>query len=286
VGSIRRSAAGLAALTMLFAACSTNSSTLAPLIVPTATPVLTPGSAAPVVQAPSAPTAFTATRKTGSVPCPSAGAAGTSCSQTDFVWQSAAASGTTFKIYNAWTGEGPSTCTDVQSEAVAILTPAAGATTAQFFAEIATGGGQACYWITALNAAGESAQVPATSNSPGSAVQAPPEPTNFTATLKPGSVACPSPAPNGGGSCSQTDLAWQSTAAPGTMFDIYRASTGEGGATCTDAQPDEELIMTTPADATTAQFFAEIATGGGQACYWITAINNDGESAQVAAAGQ
>lgn len=119
-----------------------------------------------------------------------------------------------------------------------------------------------------------------------SVLKAPPAPTNFTVTHQPGSVACPSPDPNGGGMCEQTDLTWQSTAAPGTTFGIYVASTGEGGASCTDVQPEEIVAFTTAADATTAQFFGERATGGGETCYWITAVNTAGESAQVPAAGQ
>jgi hypothetical protein len=35
-----------------------------------------------------------------------------------------------------------------------------------------------------------------------------------------------------------------------------------------------------------AKLFAEMATGGGQTCLWITAINDAGESKQVPAVGQ
>jgi hypothetical protein len=83
-----------------------------------------------------------------------------------------------------------------------------------------------------------------------------------------------------------SDLAWQSTALSGTWFKIYEAWTGEGGATCQDAQADELVAITTAPNARTAQVFEEIATGGGARCMWITAVNNVGESAQVPAVGQ
>jgi len=83
-----------------------------------------------------------------------------------------------------------------------------------------------------------------------------------------------------------SDLAWQSTAASGTWFKIYEGWTGEGGATCQDAQATESLAITTAPNARSAKIYEEIATGGGARCMWITAVNNAGESAQVAAAGQ
>jgi hypothetical protein len=167
--SVRRSSTVvLAALALVLAACGSSVSTLAPLITPpaasptiAATPTPATSPAASVGQAPPAPTSFTANLQSGSVPCPSANAAGSSCSQTDLAWQSTAAAGTQFKIYLASTGEGPDTCADVQSTAVVVLQTQPDATSAQLFAEKAVGGGATCYWITAVNSAGESSQVPA-----------------------------------------------------------------------------------------------------------------------------
>ena len=112
----------------------------------------------------------------------------------------------------------------------------------------------------------------------------PPAPTSFTATYRAGSVPCPSP--DDAYSCRAADLAWQSSAASGTWFKIYQSWTGEGGATCTDAQPDESVAIQTAPNARTAVLYNVTATGGGTRCLWITAVNGAGESAQVAAAGQ
>jgi hypothetical protein len=274
--------AGLVVVALLFAACSSSSSTLAPLVTPTNT------TATPVaVGAPPAPTSFTATRKSGSVPCPSAA---DSCSETDLAWQSTAGAGTWFKIYSTGTGEDPAaTCLSVQSQAVSKLNTKPDATNAQVFDPMAVGGGQTCWWITAVNGSGESAQAPAAGNSSSavapSAAAAPPAPTGFTATRKSGSVACPSPDPNGD-SCSQTDFAWQTSADPETGFRIYVAATGEGGgATCMTEQPNATVALEPAPNQRSAQAFDPIAVGGGQMCYWITAVGSSGESAQVPAAG-
>src|SRR5664280_1357393 len=278
----RTSLAGLAAAALLFAACSSSGSSPAPV----ASVATSASAGAPsVVAAPPAPTNFTATRKNGSAPCPSSEE---SCSQTDFAWQASADAGTWFKIYSAGTGEGPdATCSTVQSEAVGKLNSKPGATSARAFDPMATGAGQICYWITAVNGKGESAQVPAAGNevsTPSAADAAPPAPTNFTATRKSGSVPCPANGPDS--PCSQVDFAWQASAGPETGFRIYVAATGEGpDATCLTAQASATVRVETTPDARTAQTIDTMAVGGGQICYWITAVNFSAESGQVAAAG-
>ena len=277
----RTSLAGLAAVVLLVAACSASEITPVPLSTSAnsaaASAAIAPSAAA---GAPSAPTNFTAKQRQGTVPCPSP--ADASCSQTDLAWQSNADASTKFKIYETGTGEGGDTCADVQGDAQVVLETKPGARSAQLFAELAVGGGEACYWITAVNGAGESARVAAASQA--SAPELPPVSTNFTAKQHQGSVPCPSP--NADTSCLQTDLAWQSKADASTSFKIYQGWTGEGGDTCGDAQGDAQVVLQTKPGARSAQLFNEMATGGGESCLWITAINTAGESAQVPAAGQ
>jgi hypothetical protein len=151
--------AGLAAVALLFAACNSSGSSLAPLTTPS-----NASATSAAVAAPPAPTNFTATRKSGSVPCPANGPDGP-CSQVDFAWQASADPGSGFTIYVAATGEGPdATCPTAQANASVRLETKPAARTAQAFDPMATGGGQICYWITAVNSLGESAQVPAAGN--------------------------------------------------------------------------------------------------------------------------
>ena len=283
----RTSLAGLAAVVLLFAACSASEITPVPFSTSTnpaaASAAVVPSAAvAPsaAVGAPAAPTNFTAKQGQGTVPCPSP--ADASCSQTDLAWQSSADASTKFRVYETGTGEGSDTCADVQSTAEVVLETKPGARSAQLFAELAVGGGESCYWITAFNSAGESARVAATIAA--SAPEPPPVPTNFTAKQHQGSVPCPSP--NGDTSCLQTDLTWQSNADASTSFLIYQSWTGEGGATCGDVQADAQVVLQTKAGARSAQLFNEMATGGGESCLWITAHNSAGESVKVPAAGQ
>jgi hypothetical protein len=114
--------------------------------------------------------------------------------------------------------------------------------------------------------------------------QKPAAPTNFTETYHKTSIPCPSP--DSDSYCHMSDLAWHSSAATGTWFKIYESWTGEGGATCEDARTNESLVITTAPNARTAQLYDQMATGGGGHCLWITAVNNVGESAQVAVTGQ
>jgi hypothetical protein len=274
------SMAGLAAVALLLAACGSSASSLAPLRTPT-----NAGATSAAAAAPPAPTNFTATRKSGSVPCPSAE---DSCSQTDLAWQAGADPGTGFRIYWTGTGEGPdATCLTEQASATVKLETKPDARTAQVFDPIAIGGGQICYWITAVNSTGESAQVPAAGNeasAPSAAVAAPSAPTNFTATRKSGSVPCPANGPDS--PCSQVDFAWQASADPGSGFRIYVSATGEGpDATCLTAQATATVRLETEPATRSAQAFDTMAVGGGQICYWITAVNFSAESGQVAAAG-
>jgi hypothetical protein len=279
-----RSLVGLAAAVLLFAGCTTSGSSLAPLVTSdnTAAPpaAVTPSGAPPAgVDLPPAPTNFTAKQREGVVPCPSP--ADASCSQTDLAWQSDADASTWFRIYATGASEGPGTCAKVQGMAEVVLETKPGARSAQLFQELATGGGETCLWIAAVNAAGESVRTAAPEAT--GAPEPPPVPTNFTVTHKQGSVPCPS-AP--GSSCSQTDLSWKSNADASTWFFIYQAWTGEGPTTCGDVESDAELVLDTDPGARSAQLFNEIATGGGMACLWITAVNEAGESAMVAAPGQ
>lgn len=281
----RKSMAGLAAVAMLAAACSSSGSTPGSQTTQAGSTPTSGVAASAAAQVPPAPTNFTATRKTGSAPCPSSEE---SCSQTDFAWQASADAGTWFKIYSAGTGEGPdATCSTVQSEAVGKLNSKPGATTAQVFDPMAVGGGQICYWITAVNGKGESAQVPAAGNevsTPSAAAAAPPPPTGFTATRKNG-VTCPSADPNGD-HCFQDDFTWQASSDPGTGFRIYQASFGlDPEGTCAGVQADAKAVLDAKPAARTAQLFRPMAVGGGSPCLWITAVNNSGESAQVPAAG-
>ena len=160
--------AGLAAVALLLAACSSSGGSLPPLVTPVPTPAPTVAPSA-AVAAPPAPTNFTATRQSGSVPCPSADANGDSCSQVDFAWQASADPGTGFRIYwtgtGTGTGEGPdATCLTEQASATVKLDTKPAARTAQVFDPISVGGGQICYWITAVSSSGESVQVPAAGN--------------------------------------------------------------------------------------------------------------------------
>jgi hypothetical protein len=70
--------------------------------------------------------------------------------------------GTSFRIYAAGTGEDPSaTCLTAQAGATVRLNTQPGATSAQIFDPMATGGGQICWWIASVNDASESAKVAA-----------------------------------------------------------------------------------------------------------------------------
>jgi hypothetical protein len=81
------------------------------------------------------------------------------CTPLDLAWQSTAGAAVWFKIYQAGTGEGDATCKDVQAEQVLVKQTAPGARSDLIYQGHATGGGLMCLWITAGNAAGESAQV-------------------------------------------------------------------------------------------------------------------------------
>ena len=154
----RTSLAGLAIVALLLSACSSGGNSPAPLATSTSA-----GATATVLAAPPVPASFTVTRKSGSVPCPSSDPnSGDSCSQTDFAWQANSDPGTGFRIYSAGTGEDPNaTCQTAQAGATVKLEPKPAARTAQVFDPMAVGGGEICYWITAVNSSGESAQVPA-----------------------------------------------------------------------------------------------------------------------------
>jgi hypothetical protein len=115
----------------------------------------------PPLKTPPAPTNFTDTWH-DPVTCPKGVPSGTICRRMDFAWKSTAAAGTWFKIYQAGTGEGPTTCQQVQASAAVKVQTRPNARSAQIYinGEVATGGGSTCYWVAAVNTAGESARVP------------------------------------------------------------------------------------------------------------------------------
>jgi hypothetical protein len=152
----RRSTIWLVALALVVGACTSAGSTPASQATQSG-----PGPTSAAPQLPPAPTNFSASRHQGSVPCPSPSGGGASRSQTDLAWQSSADPATWFKVYEASTGEGPETCSDVQSQAQVTLETKPAVRSSQLFAEMAVGGGETCLWIVAVNSAGESAQVPA-----------------------------------------------------------------------------------------------------------------------------
>lgn len=169
---IRKSVAVLCAVPLLLAGCSSSSATLPPLMPASgsvmeqspAAPPLTLASGSVMDQAPAAPTDFTALVENGSVPCPSPDPSypDSSCKQTNLAWTYGSAPGTWFRIYRISIGEDPSaTCATSETQASAVLETKPGITSAHLFNEVSVGGGPLCVWITAVNAAGESARVPA-----------------------------------------------------------------------------------------------------------------------------
>jgi hypothetical protein len=79
---------------------------------------------------------------------------------------------------------------------------------------------------------------------------------------------------------------WQASGDPATGFRIYVAATGEGpDATCLTVQTSATVRLGVKPAARSAQAFDPMAVGGGQICYWITAVNFSAESGRVAAAG-
>lgn len=126
----------------------------------TAQPTASPTPKPTPLQKPPAPTNFIATPRSVGQACPSPDAA-LMCTAVDLTWQSTADGTAWFRIYMAGTGEGDATCQDVQAEEVMVLQTAPGARIGLIYRGHATGGGSMCLWITAVNAAGESAQVPA-----------------------------------------------------------------------------------------------------------------------------
>lgn len=144
--------------------------------------------------------------------------------------------------------------------------------------------------LAACGSSGSSARPSATPSAPPATQQPPAAPTNFTATEQEEHLLCPSPNPDES-ECSQTDLAWQSSADPGTWFRIYISGTGEGNGnelpTCSDVQAEAQVTLETEPGARSAQLFAMLGgVGGGDTCLWITAVNEAGESAQVPVTGQ
>ncbi len=144
--------------------------------------------------------------------------------------------------------------------------------------------------LAACGSGGSSAKpLPTLSETP-SAQQPPAAPTNFTATEQEEYVSCPDPNPDEF-ECSQTDLAWQSTADLGTWFRIYMSQTGEGDGndvpTCSDVQGEAQVALETEPGARSAQLLRMAGgVGEGDTCLWLTAVNEAGESAQVPVAGQ
>jgi hypothetical protein len=120
---------------------------------------------------------------------------------------------------------------------------------------------------------------------PPTGAKPPPAPTHFTVDQRPGRVACPS-ADASGVICNETDdFAWRSSADPTTWFRIYEAETGEGPGpiTCFDVNSaGARLVLETKPGARSAQLIAEMSVGGGEACFWLTAVSDAEESSPVA----
>jgi len=211
----------------------------------------------------------------GSVPCPSSS---DSCKRTDLAWQSSSSSATGFRVYLATIGLDPNaTCADERANAKVVVEVGGSARTAQYFQPLAVGTAN-CWWVSAVNEAGESDMVAALGQTP------PAAPTSFTATIANGSMPCPSASSD---SCKRTDLTWQDGSANVTGFRIYVASIAglDPNAKCADAVQDAGLAIAVGSSARTAGYYWPISTGVAY-CYWITAVSDAGESAKVAAAGQ
>jgi hypothetical protein len=76
------------------------------------------------------------------------------------------------------------------------------------------------------------------------------------------------------------DLRWQNTSGPGTRFRVYMGMSGEEeGATCSSAVSRARLLDETQAGETSVHLASEgVPIGDGFPCYWVSAVNDAGES--------
>jgi hypothetical protein len=154
---------GLAIACLIAAgACASSTSTAGATANSTATP------SAGGLEVPSAPAQFTATWPGDPVACPDEPADSEfMCYRIEFGWQSASGPDTHFRIYDGWTGEGDPmpACADLTpGEIHQLMDTEPGARQAEYYAALSVGGGQQCFWLSAVNAAGESGMVEAESN--------------------------------------------------------------------------------------------------------------------------
>jgi hypothetical protein len=80
------------------------------------------------------------------------------CFKHTWTWKEAPGYNAAFRLYTAWTGEGPDTCTtrEVVSSRTVLATLKAGTTSYTETWATATGGGAMCSWIQAFNTSGAS----------------------------------------------------------------------------------------------------------------------------------
>lgn len=107
---------------------------------------------------PAPPTHFTARVSTSPVICPASfRATGPVCVKVAFSWLEVGA-GASFRIYHAFTGEGPDQlCSDQLTHATFLIGASAGGRHRTWYRETdLTGGGIECYWIEAVNPSGHS----------------------------------------------------------------------------------------------------------------------------------
>jgi hypothetical protein len=162
-GAGPRAGLGMALVCLVAGACagSTATQVTAPTVPATQGPD----------QAPSAPTAFYATFEVNSVDCPGEPADPDdpwTCRPVTLEWESTNTPETSFRIYDAWTGEGDPmpTCADISSDEIQpLMDSGPGDRQATHYQHLGgVGGGEECFWISAFNAAGESRLLLAASN--------------------------------------------------------------------------------------------------------------------------
>ena len=141
---------------------------------PTATPAPTQGqsqssTSAPTPTGPAVPSApanvGTSSSQPWGVECRPEDEGGTCW--LDLHWTNTSGPGTRFRIYEAWTGEeasGTPTCGSVQDEVRPLYDTPPDMTSIYLEVEMVIGNGAPCYWVSAFNAAGESALSPSAAN--------------------------------------------------------------------------------------------------------------------------
>jgi hypothetical protein len=110
----------------------------------------------------------------------------------------------------------------------------------------------------------------------------PAAPTDFTALIANSDAPCESGDET---NCWEWEFTWTSSADPGTRFRIYRGYVSMmGDEPCSSAADTAEMLVESEAGARSVKYL-EPAFVGTTLCHWVTAFNEAGESAKVAAAG-